>query len=162
MVIFSFIITVVVLAILIHIYDEYETEMDNIKREVKMDYKNVVRYCKLDPKVLQWLSTLNDRFETFINSKEYQTVKPYDKFVLKVPTSYTFLAFMVIDKDKNLKLTVNFEPSVHDEGRTNKYLKYCVGYNNGLKEFIADCKKEVMEENLEKKRIKNAENVINK
>ena len=162
MVAFFVIITVIILAILVHVYDDYEKEMDRIKREVETDYKQIVRYCKLEPKTLQWLTTLNDRFEAFIKSKEYQTIKPYDKFALKPPTKYTFLAFMVVDKDKNLKLAVNFEPSAHDGGRTDKYLRYCVGYNNGLKEFIKDCEKKVMADKLEKERIKNVENVINK
>ena len=162
MTLFFIIMGVVLLVAVVHIYDDYETELQNVKSEVKNDYKNVVRYCKADPKILQWVTTLPDRFEDFVNSKEYQTVKPYDKFALKPPTKYRFVAFMVVDKNKNLKLTVNFEPSTHDEGRTDKYLKYCIGYKNGLEEFIKDCEKQVMDDHLERRRIKTVENIINK
>ena len=156
------ILVVVILSLLVSVYTGYMEEQNCIKEEVENDYNDIIRHSKLVPKVLQWVSTLNDRFEAFVNSKEYQTIKPYDKFALKPPTRYLFSAFIVVDKNKNLKLTVNFEPSVHDGGRTDKYLKYCVGYNHGLKEFIKDCEKKVMADKLEKERIKNVENVINK
>lgn len=154
----------IILVAITNIYDDYQQEMDKIKESVEYDYKQLIRYCKRDQNVLSWVTTLNRRIEAFMELDEYQVRKPYDKFKLTVPTKHYcgLLAFIVIDKNLNPKLVVNFEPSQHDDGRSEKYLKYCLGYGKEIDDFVKKCESTVMNENLEKKRIKTVEDIINK
>ena len=155
---------VIILTAITEIYGDYQQEMVMIKKSVEYDYKQLIRYCKRDQNVLSWVTTLNRRIEAFMKLDEYQVRKPYDKFKLTVPTKHYcgLLAFIVIDKNLNPKFVVNFEPSQHDGGRSEKYLKYCLGYGKEIDDFVKKCESTVMNENLEKKRIKTIENTINK
>lgn len=155
----------------IQIYDAIQMEKDTIKQSVNSDYNDLIRQCVRDHIVLNWVTTLESRFKKFIESDEYATTVPYDKFMLNIPhKAHSYIgisAFIAVDKKRNLKLTINFEPSKYDEGRTDKYLKYCVGINsdgsdNGLSSFIEKCSKTVMTHDLEKKKIKTVEKLINK
>ena len=163
---------VIVLAYaVIQLYDDVQTDKDKIKQSVNSDYNYLVNQCIRDHIVLNWVTTLESRFKTFIESNEYATTVPYDKFMLNIPhrahSHIGINAFIAVDKKRNLKLTINFEPSKYDEGRTDKYLKYCVGINsdgsdNGLSNFIEKCSKTVMTHDLEKKKKETVENIINK
>ena len=156
---------------IIQLYDDAQTDKDKIKQSVNWDYNNLVRLCVRDHIVLNWVTTLESRIKKFIESNEYATTVPYDKFMLNIPhkahSHIGINAFIAVDKKRNLKLTINFEPSKYDEGRTDKYLKYCVGINsdgsdNGLSNFIEKCSKTVMTHDLEKKKIETVEKLINK
>mgnify|MGYP003436225402 CR=1 len=149
---------------IISIYSDHEEQKDKAKGEVLRDYNNLVRNCKHDPITLNWVTSLNKRFENFMQSNEYQVRKPYDKFKLKIAAKRYcgLIAFIAVDKHRNLKFVVNFEPSAHDGGRTDLYLKYCIGYGKEIDDFIKKCEDTVMEYNLENKRIKTAETIINK
>jgi len=163
---------VIVLAYaVIQLYDDVQTDKDKIKQSVNSDYNYLVNQCIRDHIVLNWVTTLESRFKNFIESNEYATTVPYDKFMLNIPhrahSHIGINAFIAVDKKRNLKLTINFEPSKYDEGRTDKYLKYCVGINsdgsdNGLSNFIEKCSKTVMTHDLEKKKKETVENIINK
>lgn len=142
------------------IYSDHEEQKDKAKEEVLRDYNKLVRNCKHDPITLNWVTSLNKRFENFMRSNEYQVRKPYDKFHLKIHCG--LIAFIAVDKHRNLKFVVNFEPSAHDGGRTDLYLKYCIGYGKEIDDFIKKCEDTVMEYNLENKRIKTVETIINK
>jgi hypothetical protein len=162
---FLAILVVVIFAILINTYSYYEEEKDDIKKMVEHDYNQLIRYCKRDENVLNWVTTLNHRIEAFMKSVEYPVRKPYDKFKLNIPTKKHYsglIAFIVIDKYLNPKFVVDFEPSIHDGGRSEKYLKYSLGYGKEIDDFIKKCESAVMNENLEKKRINTVENIINK
>ena len=155
----------VIFAILINAYSDCEEENDDIKKMVEHDYKQLIEYCKRDESVLNWVTTLNHRIEAFMKSVEYPVRKPYDKFKLNIPTKRHcswLVAFIVIDKHLNPKFVVDFEPSIHDGGRSEKYLKYSLGYGKEIDDFIKKCESTVMNENLEKKRINTVENIINK
>lgn len=145
---------------IISIYSDHEEQKDEAKEEVLRDYNNLVRNCKHDPITLNWVTSLNKRFENFMQSNEYQVRKPYDKFQLKIHCG--LIAFIAVDKHRNLKFVVNFEPSAYDGGRTDLYLKYCIGYGKEIDDFIKKCEDTVMEYNLENKRIKTVETIINK
>ena len=154
-----------ILAIIINTYSCCEAEKDDIKKMVEHDYNHLIRYCKHDEGVLNWVTTLNHRIESFMKSAEYQVRKPYDKFKLNIPTKRYYsglIAFIVIDKHLNPKFVVDFEPSINDDGRSEKYLKYSLGYGKEIDDFIKKCESTVMNENLEKKRINTVENIINK
>lgn len=162
---------IVLLYAVVQLYDDAQTDKNEIKQSVNSDYNNLVRLCVRDHIVLNWVTTLESRFKKFIESDEYATTVPYDKFRLNIPhKTYSYIdisAFIAVDKKRNLKLTIDFEPSKYDEGRTDKYLKYCVGINsdgsdNGLSSFIEKCSKTVMTHNLEKKKKETVENLINK
>lgn len=162
---------IVLLYALIQLCNEAQTVKDIIKQSVNSDYNDLIRQCVRDHIVLNWVTTLESRFKKFIESDEYATTVPYDKFMLNIPhRAHSYIginAFIAVDKKRNLKLTINFEPSKYDEGRTDKYLEYCVGINsdgsdNGLSSFIEKCSKTVMTHDLEKKKIKTVENLINK
>lgn len=165
------VLSIVLLYAVIQLYDGIQIEQNKIKQSVNSDYNNLVRLCVIDHIVLNWVTTLESRFKKFIESNEYATTVPYDKFMLNIPHethSYIVInAFIAVDKKRNLKLIINFMPSKYDEGRTDKYLKYCVGINsdgsdNGLSSFIEKCKKTVMMHELEKKKIETVEKLINK
>jgi hypothetical protein len=162
--VFIILCVVIVLTAITEIYDDHQQEIDKIKGSVEHDYKQLIIYCKRDQNVLNWVTTLNRRIEAFMKLDEYQVRKPYDKFKLAIPSKrYCGLfAFIVIDKNLNPKFVVNFEPSQHDGGRSEKYLKYCLGYGKEIDNFVKKCESTVMNENLEKKRIKTIENTINK
>lgn len=172
MALFISLIVIVLAYVVIQLYDEVQTDRDTIKQSVNSDYNDLVNQCVRDHIVLNWVTTLESRFKKFIESDEYATTVPYDKFMLNIPhkTTYSYIginAFIAVDKKRNLKLTINFEPSKYDEGRTDKYLKYCVGINsdgsdNGLSSFIEKCSKTVMMHDLGKKKIKTIEKLINK
>lgn len=162
---------IVLLYAVVQLYNDAQTDKNEIKQSVNSDYNNLVRLCVRDHIVLNWVTTLESRFKNFIESNEYATTVPYDKFMLNIPhKAHSYIgikAFIAVDKKRNLKLTIDFEPSKYDEGRTDKYLKYCVGINsdgsdNGLSSFIEKCSKTVMTHNLEKKKIETVENLINK
>ena len=156
---------VVIFAILFNIYSCCEEEKNDIKKMVESDYNQLIRYCKHDESVLNWVTTLNHRIEAFMKSAEYQVRKPYDKFKLNIPTKRHYcglFACIVIDKHLNPKFVVNFDPSINDGGRSEKYLKYSLGYGKEIDDFIKKCESIVMNENLEKKRIDTVENIINK
>lgn len=169
---FFIVLSVIVLAYpVIQLYDDVQTYRDRIKQTVKLDYDALVRQCVIDHIVLNWVTTLETRFKKFIESDEYATTVPYDKFILNIPhKAHSYIginAFIAVDKKRNLKLTINFEPSKYDEGRTDKYLKYCIGINsdgsdNGLSSFIEKCSKTVMMHDLEKKKKETVEKLINK
>jgi len=169
---FIVLIVIVLLYAVVQLYDDAQTDKNEIKQSVNLDYNNLVRLCVRDHIVLNWVTTLESRFKNFIESNEYATTVPYDKFMLNIPhKAHTYIggikAFIAVDKKRNLKLTIDFEPSKYDEGRSDKYLKYCVGINsdgsdNGLSSFIEKCSKTVMTHNLEKKKIETVENLINK
>lgn len=162
--VFLIICTVIIGVGIVEIYDGYSQEKERIKNSVENDYKQLIRYCKHDQNVLSWVTTLNRRIEAFMKLDEYQVRKPYDKFKLAIPSKHycALLAFIVIDKNLNPKFVVNFEPSQYDGGRSEKYLKYCLGYGKEIDDFVKKCESTVMNENLEKKRIKTIENTINK
>ena len=155
---------IIVLWGIMSIYSDHEEEKDKAKKEVQRDYNKLVRNCKYDPITLNWVTSLNKRFENFMRSNEYQVRKPYDKFQLKIAAKRYcgLIAFIAVDKNLNLKFVVNFEPSAHDGGKTDLYLKYCIGYGKEMDDFIKKCESTVMEYNLENKRIKAVETIINK
>ena len=155
---------IIVLWGIMSIYSDHEEEKDKAKREVQRDYNKLVKNCKNDPITLNWVTSLNKRFENFMRSNEYQVRKPYDKFQLKIAAKRYcgLIAFIAVDKNLNLKFVVNFEPSAHDGGKTDLYLKYCIGYGKEMDDFIKKCERTVMEYNLENKRIKAVETIINK
>ena len=167
------VVCLIVLAyVAIQLYDEVQTDKDRIKQSVNSDYNDLVNQCVRDHIVLNWVTTLESRFKKFIESDEYATTVPYDKFMLNIPhrahSSYIGVhAFIAVDKKRNLKLTINFEPSKYNVDRTDKYLKYCVGINsdgsdNGLSSFVEKCSKTVMTHDLEKKKKETVEKLINK
>ena len=155
---------VIILTAITEIYGDYQQEMDRIKESVKNDYDDLINMCKRDSKTLNWITTLNRRFEDLMKSNEYKVRKPYDKFKLTIPYEryLSLFAFIVIDKNLNPKFVVNFEPSEHDGGRSEKYLKYCVGYGQELNDLIKKCEDIVMNYKLEKKKINTVEKIINK
>lgn len=155
---------IIVLWGIMSIYSDHEEEKDKAKKEVQRDYNKLVKNCKNDPITLNWVTSLNKRFENFMRSNEYQVRKPYDKFQLKIAAKRYcgLIAFIAVDKNLNLKFVVNFEPSAHDGGKTDLYLKYCIGYGKEMDDFIKKCESTVMEYNLENKRIKAVETIINK
>lgn len=166
---FSAVCIIVIFYGIMQVYDDIQQEKDKIKRSVNSDYELLVKLCVKDHIVLNWVTTLESKFKKFIESDEYATIVPYDKFMLNIPHKVHpyFDAFIAVDEKRNLKLTINFEPSKYDEGRTDKYLEYCVGINsdgsdNGLSSFIEKCRKTVMMHELEKKKIETVENLINK
>ena len=144
------------------IYNDHEEEKD--KRKVLRDYNKLVENCKYDPITLNWVTSINKRFEDFMRSNEYQVRKPYDKFRLKIATKRYcgLIAFIAVDKNLNLKFVVNFEPSAYDGDKTDLYLKYCIGYGKEIDDFIKKCNGTVMKYNLENKRIRTVEDIINK
>lgn len=146
------------------IYNDHEEEKDKAKRKVLRDYNKLVENCKYDPITLNWVNSINKRFEDFMRSNEYQVRKPYDKFRLKIATKrYCGLsAFITVDKNLNLKFVVSFEPSAYDGDKTDLYLKYCIGYGKEIDDFIKKCNDTVMKYNLENKRIRTVEDIINK
>ena len=146
------------------IYSDYEEQKDNTKREVLRDYNLLIKRCKCDPITLNWVTSLNKRFENFMRSNEYQVRKPYDKFQLKIAAKgyCGLIAFIAVDKKLNLKFVVDFEPSAYDDGKTDLYLKYCIGYGKEIDDFIKKCEDTVMNYNLENKRIRTVEDIINK
>ena len=146
------------------IYNDHEEEKDKAKRKVLRDYNKLVENCKYDPITLNWVNSINKRFEDFMRSNEYQVRKPYDKFHLKIAAKIHcgLIAFIAVDKNLNLKFVVNFEPSAHDGGKTDLYLKYCIGYGKEIDDFIKKCNDTVMKYNLENKRIRTVEDIINK
>ena len=146
------------------IYNVHEEEKDKVKREVLRDYNKLVEYCKYNPITLNWVTSINKRFEDFMRSNEYQVRKPYDKFRLKIATKRYcgLIAFIAVDKNLNLKFVVSFEPSAYDGGKTDLYLKYCIGYGKEIDDFIKKCNDTVMKYNLENKRIRTVEDIINK
>ena len=146
------------------IYNVHEEEKDKVKREVLRDYNKLVEYCKYNPITLNWVTSINKRFEDFMRSNEYQVRKPYDKFRLKIATKRYcgLIAFIAVDKNLNLKFVVNFEPSAYDGDKTDLYLKYCIGYGKEIDDFIKKCNDTVMKYNLENKRIRTVEDIINK
>lgn len=146
------------------IYGVYEEQKDKAKGEVLCDYNNLIENCKYDPITLNWVNSLNKRFENFMRSNEYQVRKPYDKFHLKIAAKgyCGLIAFIAVDKNLNLKFVVNFEPSAYDGGKTDLYLKYCIGYGKEIDDFIKKCNDTVMNYNLENKRIRTVEDIINK
>ena len=169
--VFIALIVIVLAYAVIQLYDEVQTSKDIIKQSVNSDYNDLVNQCVRDHIVLNWVTTLESRFKKFIESDEYATTVPYDKFMLNIPhKTHSYIgmnAFIAVDKKRNLKLTINFEPSKYDVDRTDKYLKYCVGINsdgsdNGLSSFIEKCSKTVMMHDLGKKKIKTIEKLINK
>ena len=146
------------------IYNDHEEEKDKAKRKVLRDYNKLVENCKYDPITLNWVTSINKRFEDFMRSNEYQVRKPYDKFRLKIATKRYcgLIAFIAVDKNLNLKFVVNFEPSAYDGDKTDLYLKYCIGYGKEIDDFIKKCNGTVMKYNLENKRIRTVEEIINK
>ena len=146
------------------IYNDHEEEKDKAKRKVLRDYNKLVENCKYDPITLNWVNSINKRFEDFMRSNEYQVRKPYDKFRLKITTKRYcgLIAFIAVDKNLNLKFVVNLEPSAYDGDKTDLYLKYCIGYGKGIDDFIKKCNDTVMKYNLENKRIRTVEDIINK
>lgn len=146
------------------IYNDHEEEKDKAKRKVLRDYNKLVENCKYDPITLNWVTSINKRFEDFMRSNEYQVRKPYDKFRLKIATKRYcgLIAFIAVDKNLNLKFVVNFEPSAYDGDKTDLYLKYCIGYGKEIDDFIKKCNGTVMKYNLENKRIRTVEDIINK
>lgn len=146
------------------IYNDHEEEKDKAKRKVLRDYNKLVENCKYDPITLNWVTSINKRFEDFMRSNEYQVRKPYDKFRLKIATKRYcgLIAFIAVDKNLNLKFVVNFEPSAYDGDKTDLYLKYCIGYGKEIDDFIKKCNDTVMKYNLENKRIRTVEGIINK
>ena len=149
---------------IVSIYSDHEEQKDKAKGEVLRDYNKLIKNCKYDPITLNWVNSLNNRFENFMESDEYQVRKPYDKFKLKVAAKRYcgLIAFIAVDKNLNLKFVVDFEPSAHDDGKTDLYLKYCIGYGKEIDDFIKKCNDTVMNYNLENERIKTVENIINK
>jgi hypothetical protein len=167
---FIALIVIVLVYALKQSYDEFQTDEDKIKQSVNLDYNYLVNQCVRDHIVLNWLTTLESRFKKFIESDEYATTVPYDKFMLNIPhKTHSYIAiraFITVDKKRNLKLTISFGSSGYDEGRSDKYLKYCVGINsdgsdNGLSSFIEKCSKTVMAHDLEKKKKETVEKLIN-
>lgn len=146
------------------IYNDHEEEKDKAKRKVLRDYNKLVENCKYDPITLNWVNSINKRFEDFMRSNEYQVRKPYDKFHLKIAAKIHcgLIAFIAVDKNLNLKFVVSFEPSAYDGGKTDLYLKYCIGYGKEIDDFIKKCNDTVMKYNLENKRIRTVEDIINK
>ena len=148
----------------ISMYNINEEEKDKAKRKVLRDYNKLVENCKYDPITLNWVNSINKRFEDFMRSNEYQVRKPYDKFRLKITTKRYcgLIAFIAVDKNLNLKFVVSFEPSAYDGDKTDLYLKYCIGYGKEIDDFIKKCNDTVMKYNLENKRIRTVEDIINK
>mgnify|MGYP003467520530 FL=1 len=146
------------------VYSDHEEQKDKAKEKVLRGYNELVENCIYDPITLNWVNSLNKRFEKFMRSNEYQVRKPYDKFHLKIAAKIHcgLIAFIVVDKNLNLKFVVNFEPSAHDGGKTDLYLKYCIGYGKEIDDFIKKCNDTVMKYNLENKRIRTVEDIINK
>ena len=155
---------ILILCGVMSIYNDHEEQKDEAKGEVLRDYDKLIRKCKYDPITLSWVNSLNNRFEKFIESNEYQIRKPYDKFELKIAAKKYcgLIAFIAVDKHRNLKFVVDFEPSAYDSGKTDLYLKYCIGYGKEIDDFIKKCNDAVMNYNLENKRIRTIENIINK
>ena len=148
----------------VSLYSCHEEEKDKAKEEVSRDYNKLIKNCKYDPITLNWVNSLNNRFENFMGSNEYQVRKPYDKFHLKIAAKgyCGLIAFIAVDKNLNLKFVVNFEPSAYDGGKTDLYLKYCIGYGKEIDDFIKKCNDTVMSYDLENKRIRTVEDIINK
>lgn len=146
------------------VYNDHEEQKDKAKEKMLRGYNELVENCIYDPITLNWVNSLNKRFEKFMRSNEYQVRKPYDKFHLKIAAKIHcgLIAFIVVDKNLNLKFVVNFEPSAHDGGKTDLYLKYCIGYGKEIDDFIKKCNDTVMKYNLENKRIRTVEDIINK
>ena len=146
------------------VYSDYEEQKDKAKQEVLRGYNKLVENCKYDPITLNWVTSINKRFEDFMRSNEYQVRKPYDKFRLKIATKgyCRLIAFIAVDKNLNLKFVVSFEPSAYDGDKTDLYLKYCIGYGKEIDDFIKKCNDTVMKYNLENKRIRTVEDIINK
>ncbi len=146
------------------VYSDYEEQKDKAKQEVLRGYNKLVENCKYDPITLNWVTSINKRFEDFMRSNEYQVRKPYDKFHLKIAAKIHcgLIAFIAVDKNLNLKFVVSFEPSAYDGDKTDLYLKYCIGYGKEIDDFIKKCNDTVMKYNLENKRIRTVEDIINK
>ena len=146
------------------VYSDHEEQKDKAKEKVLRGYNELVENCIYDPITLNWVNSLNKRFEKFMRSNEYQVRKPYDKFHLKIAAKIHcgLIAFIVVDKNLNLKFVVNFEPSAYDGGKTDLCLKYCIGYGKEIDDFIKKCNDTVMKYNLDNKRIRTVEDIINK
>lgn len=146
------------------VYSDHEEQKDKAKKEVLRGYNELVENCIYDPITLNWVNSLNKRFEKFMRSNEYQVRKPYDKFHLKIAAKIHcgLFAFIAVDKNLNLKFVVSFEPSAYDGDKTDLYLKYCIGYGKEIDDFIKKCNDTVMKYNLENKRIRTVEDIINK
>jgi len=146
------------------IYSDHEEQEDKAKGEVLRDYNMLIKRCKYDPITLNWVTTLNKRFEDFMRSNEYQVRKPYDKFRLKIAAKRYcgLVAFIAVDKNLNLKFVVDYEPSAYNSSETDLYLRHCIGYGVEIDDFIKKCKDTVMNYNLENKRIRTVEDIINK
>ena len=157
-------ILIIGLGMVSEVYNNYSEEKDAIKHSVENDYKKLIRCCRIEQNVLGWLATINSRIESFMESDEYKVRKPYDKFKLTIPSKrYAWLVtFIVIDKNLTPKFVVNFEPSEHDGGRSEEYLKHSLSYGKEIDDFVKKCQNTIMNEKLEKKRIKTIENIINK
>lgn len=155
---------VAILCGVMSMYSAHEEQKDKSKGEVLRDYNYLIKNCKYDPITLNWVNSLNKRFESFMRSNEYQVRKPYDKFHLKIAAKgyCGLIAFIAVDKNLNLKFVVNFEPSAYDGGKTDLYLRYCIGYGKEIDDFIKKCNDTVMNYNLENKRIRTVEDIINK
>ena len=91
------------------VYSDHEEEKDEAKHEVFCDYNMLIRNCKYDPITLNWVNSLNKRFENFMRSNEYQVRKPYDKFQLKIAAKgyCGLIAFIAVDKKLNLKFVLS-------------------------------------------------------
>lgn len=152
------IVLIILLSSSMFIYSEITESNEYAKEEVYSDYEKLIEQCKKDPSTLNWVKSLNERFERFIGTIEYHTRKPYDEFKFRIPTTKYFgnLVYIVVDKNLDLKFVVNFNTANKD-----KYLKYAIGYKDGLDEFIKDCSNKVMEHNLEEKKVEAVEKVIN-
>lgn len=157
-----------VLIILLMVYEiisESQEREYEIKSDVNLSFDNLYLLFKRNPNDLNWLCTLNERFEAFIQSKEYETIKPYEVFSLTLPSlkyyNLTVKPYIVVDKKLNLKFAVNYH-----KDSTVKYidtfLKYCPTYGKELDEFINNINNKIMNESLQKQRIKTIENIINK
>jgi len=153
-----------ILLCIVSIYNDHEEQKDKTEGKVLCDYNMLIKKCKYDPITLNWVNSLNKRFENFMQSNEYQVRKPYDKFHLKIEAKRYcgLIAYIAVDKNLNLKFVVDFEPSACDGGRTDLYLRYCIGYGVEIDDFIKKCNNTAMNYNLENKRIKTVENLINK
>ena len=154
---------IIILCCAVSIYSDHEEQKDKAKGEVLRDYNMLIKRCKCDPITLNWVTSLNKRLENFMQSNEYQVRKPYDKFHLKIAAKRYcgLIAFIAVDKNLNLKFVVDFEPSACDGGKTDLYLRYCIGYGVEIDDFIKKCNDTAMNYNLENKRIRTVEDIIN-
>lgn len=136
-----------------------EREIERTKERVTDEF-NSLTIC-LSEQTIEWLNKCAEKIRKMSTDPEVtNNLKPYDEFALEKPKKYSSDSFKIkVDKNLVPKFAPDDYHFFREEDKIDYELEACMDLKE-LEGFIAECKRILMDKNIEKHRKRQIEERI--